>query len=79
MPNIPSKKGKQKGIITVNGQISTLIPYRPADVVAASDKGTINAVSGVSVDSLARVMGVPKLGSLGAPQKIDAVMGVDVD
>ena len=59
--NIPSKKGKQKGIITVNGQISTLIPYQPADVVAdeAADLG-FSAVNGVAVGSIAAVSGVAK-------------------
>ena len=30
---IPTKKGKQKGLITKNGEISTLIPYLPIVVV----------------------------------------------
>ena len=60
--NIPSKKGKQKGIITVNGQISTLIPYQPTDVVAedpSTDLG-FSAVNGVAVGSIAAVSGVAK-------------------
>tara|TARA_Y100001963_G_C6755176_1_gene436421 strand:+ start:1447 stop:1686 length:240 start_codon:yes stop_codon:yes gene_type:complete len=58
---VPGRKGKQKGIITVNGQISTLIPYQPADVVAdpSTDLG-FSAVNGVAVGSVSTVMGVAK-------------------
>mgnify|MGYP003134663608 CR=1 FL=1 len=57
----PSKKGKQKGLVTKNGQISTLIPYLPADVVAdeSTDLG-FSAVNGVAVGSIAAVSGVAK-------------------
>ena len=60
---IPNKKGKQKGLITKNGQISTLIPYLPADVVVAEEEETdlgFSAVSGVAVASVSTVMGVAK-------------------
>ena len=58
---IPTKKGKQKGLVTKNGQISTLIPYLPADVVAdeSTDLG-FSAVNGVAVGSIAAVSGVAK-------------------
>tara|TARA_Y100000361_G_scaffold82465_1_gene72923 strand:- start:396 stop:656 length:261 start_codon:yes stop_codon:yes gene_type:complete len=74
--HIPSKTGKQKGLVSKHGQISTLIPYVPADVIVA-DRATYAAVSGVELANLSRVMGVTKVGSLGAAQHIDAVMGVD--
>ena len=54
---IPTKKGKQKGLITKNGQISTLIPYKPADVVAPS-AGYGNAVMGVASANIEKVIGV---------------------
>ena len=61
---IPTIKGKkQKGIITKNGAISTLIPYRPADVVVTEEEETdlgFSAVSGVAVGSVSAVMGVAK-------------------
>ena len=57
----PSKKGKQKGLVTQNGQISTLIPYLPADVVVAEEEDLgFSAVKGVAVGSIAAVMGVAK-------------------
>ena len=55
------KGGKQKGLISKNGQISILIPYLPADVVeeaAATD--VISTVVGVSLSSISTVMGVAK-------------------
>ena len=58
---VTTKKGKQKGFVTKNGQISTLIPYLPADVVeeaAATD--VISTVVGVSLSSISTVMGVNK-------------------
>ena len=69
---IPTKKGKQKGFITKNGQISTLIPYRPADVVAeeeeeSDDYGHI--VMGVASANIGKVMGV-------ATANISKVIGV---
>lgn len=66
----PSKKGKQKGLVTKNGQISTLIPYLPADVVAdeSTDLG-FSAVNGVAVGSIKAVSGVAKA-------NISKVMGV---
>ena len=72
---IPTKKGKQKGFITKNGQISTLIPYRPADVVAeeeeeeeeSDDYGHI--VMGVASANIGKVMGV-------ATANIGKVIGV---
>jgi len=59
--HIPTKTGKQKGFVTKNGQISILIPYLPADVVAdeAADLG-FSAVNGVAVGSISAVMGVAK-------------------
>ena len=60
---IPTKKGKQKGLITKNGQISTLIPYLPVVVVAEEEEETdlgFSAVSGVAVASVSAVMGVAK-------------------
>ena len=64
------KGGKQKGFIHKNGQISTLIPYLPADVVAdeSTDLG-FSAVMGVAVDNVSTVMGVAKA-------SISKVMGV---
>ena len=58
----PSKKGKQKGLVTKNGQISTLIPYLPADVVVTEEETDLgfSAVSGVAVGSVSAVMGVAK-------------------
>ncbi len=56
--SIPIKKGKQKGLITKNGQISTLIPYKPADVVAAAAEGYGNAVMGVASGDISKVMGI---------------------
>ena len=56
---IPSKKGKQKGLITKNGHISTLIPYLPADVVVEEeDEGYGSSVLGVSSGAIGAVMGV---------------------
>ncbi len=61
---VPTIKGKkQKGIITKNGTISTLIPYRPADVAAAEEEETdlgFSAINGVAVGSVSAVMGVAK-------------------
>ena len=60
---IPTKKGKQKGLITQDGHISTLIPYLPADVVVTEEEETdlgFSAVSGVAVASVSAVMGVAK-------------------
>ena len=59
----PSKKGKQKGFITNNGEISIFIPYLPADVVVVEEEETdlgFSAVSGVAVGSVSAVMGVAK-------------------
>ena len=72
--HIPSKikRGRQKGLVTKNGQISTLIPYLPADVVAAEEESSdlgFSAVSGVAVGSIAAVSGVAKA-------SISKVMGV---
>ena len=69
----PSKKGKQKGFVTKNGQISTLIPYLPADVVAdapAPTDATISNVMGVALASISNVIGV-------ASANISNVIGVD--
>lgn len=59
---IPTKKGKQKGFITKNGQISTLIPYRPTDVVVEEEEETGDGyghiVMGVAVANIAKVNGV---------------------
>ena len=66
--NIPTKKGKQKGLITVNGQVSTLIPYRPADVTTAVT-GYGHTVMGVTSGNISTVMGV-------ATADIDKVVGV---
>ena len=55
---IPTKKGKQKGLITQDGHISTLIPYLPADVVVTEEEETdlgFSAVSGVAVASVSAV------------------------
>ena len=62
LQSIPTRKGKQKGIITKNGHISNLIPYRPADVVAEEEESDLgfSAVSGVAVGSVSAVMGVAK-------------------
>ena len=60
---IPTKKGKQKGLTTKNGQISTLIPYLPADVVEEEEEEVslgFSAISGVAVASVSAVMGVAK-------------------
>ena len=60
---IPTKKGKQKGLTTKNGQISTLIPYLPVVVVVEEEEETdlgFSAVSGVAVASVSAVMGVAK-------------------
>tara|TARA_B100000287_G_scaffold383088_1_gene388633 strand:- start:1253 stop:1501 length:249 start_codon:yes stop_codon:yes gene_type:complete len=68
---IPTKKGKQKGLVTKNGQISTLIPYLPADVVVAPTADpTIANVMGVALASIANVTGV-------ASANISNVLGVD--
>ena len=69
---VTTKKGKQKGFVTKNGQISTLIPYQPADVVAAAPSAdpTIATVMGVALASISTVMGV-------ASANISTVMGVD--
>ena len=59
----PSKKGKQKGLVTQNGQISTLIPYLPADVVVTEEEETdlgFSAINGVAVASVSAVNGVAK-------------------
>jgi hypothetical protein len=54
---IPAKKdNKQKGFINKNGQISTLIPYLPKDVVAPTGYG--NTVMGVASGNISTVMGV---------------------
>ena len=70
---IHSRKGKQKGFVTKNGQISTLIPYLPADVVVdappAAD-ATISNVMGVALASISNVIGV-------ASTNISNVIGVD--
>ena len=67
----PSKKGKQKGLVTKNGQISTLIPYLPADVVDAPEAGpTITNVLGVALASISNVTGV-------ASANISNVLGVN--
>ncbi len=56
---IPTKKGKQKGFITKNGQISTLIPYRLADVVVEEESdGYSHAVMGVAAASISTVNAV---------------------
>ena len=68
--HIPTKKGKQKGFVTKNGQISTLIPYAPVDVVVAAATGGISTVMGVALGSISTVMGV-------AVANISTVMGVD--
>ena len=61
---IPTKKGKQKGLITKNGEISTLIPYLPAVVVAEEEEEEVSlsfsAISGIAVASVSAVMGVAK-------------------
>ena len=60
---IPTKKGKQKGLITKNGEISTLIPYLPAVVVAEEEEEVslgFSAISGIAVASVSAVMGVAK-------------------
>ena len=62
---IPTKKGKQKGLITKNGEISTLIPYLPIVVVVEEEEEEetdlgFSAVSGVAVASVSAVMGVAK-------------------
>ena len=68
---IPSRKGKQKGLVTKNGQMSTLIPYLPADVVVPDVTGpTISTVMGVALADISTVMGV-------ASANISTVMGVD--
>ena len=70
---IPSRKGKQKGLVTKNGQISTLIPYLPADVVEEAPSVTtakISNVAGVAFASISNVMGV-------ASANISNVIGVD--
>tara|TARA_Y100000593_G_scaffold88118_1_gene169846 strand:- start:1247 stop:1477 length:231 start_codon:yes stop_codon:yes gene_type:complete len=53
---ISTKKGKQKGLITVGGQLSTLIPYLPSDVIAPTGYG--NTVMGVASGDISKVMGV---------------------
>tara|TARA_B100001094_G_scaffold304073_1_gene332684 strand:+ start:4789 stop:5037 length:249 start_codon:yes stop_codon:yes gene_type:complete len=69
--HIPTKKGKQKGLVTKNGQISTLVPYLPADVVDPIVTGpTISTVMGVALASISSVMGV-------ASANISNVMGVN--
>ena len=61
---IPTKKGKQKGLTTKNGQISTLIPYLPIVVVEEEEEEEtdlgFSALSGVAVASVSAVMGVAK-------------------
>ena len=61
---IPTKKGKQKGLITKNGEISTLIPYLPIVVVVEEEEEEVSlgfsAISGVAVASVSAVMGVAK-------------------
>ena len=60
---IPTKKGKQKGLTTKNGQISTLIPYLPIVVVEDEEEEVslgFSAISGVAVASVSAVMGVAK-------------------
>ena len=59
---VTTKKGKQKGFVTKNGQISTLIPYQPADVVVVADPsaGEISTVIGVTLTNISAVMGVDK-------------------
>ena len=54
---VTTKKGKQKGFVTKNGQISTLIPYLPADVEEVVT-GYGNAVMGVASGNISTVMGV---------------------
>ena len=70
---IPVKKGKQKGFVTKNGRISTLIPYLPADVVEEAPSvatAKISNVVGVAFASISNVMGV-------ASANISNVIGVD--
>ena len=56
---VTTKKGKQKGFVTKNGQISTLIPYQPADVEeVVTPTGYGNAVMGVASGNISTVMGV---------------------
>ena len=50
------KNGQIHPIPTKNGQISTLIPYLPKDVVAPTGYG--NAVMGVTSGNISTVMGV---------------------
>ena len=67
--HIPSKTGKQKGLVSKHGQISTLIPYVPADVIVPSAP-TISNVMGVALASIAQIMSV-------ASGNISSVIGVD--
>ena len=60
---IPTKKGKQKGLITKNGQISTLIPYLPVVVVVEEEEEAdlgFSTINGVAVASVSAVIGVAK-------------------
>ena len=69
--HIPTRKGKQKGLVSKNGQISTLVPYLPVDVVEeTTTTDIINTVVGVALSSISTVMGVAKA-------DISTVMGVD--
>ena len=52
---IPSKKGKQRGLITKNGQISTLVPYVPTPITIT---GYTHTVMGVASANISTVMGV---------------------
>jgi len=72
--HIPTKKGKQKGFVIKNGQISTLIPYRPTDVVVEEEEEETgddygHIVMGVAVANIAKVNGV-------ATANIEKVIGV---
>ena len=71
--HIPSKikRGRQKGLISKNGQISRLIPYAARDAITPEVSGpTISNVMGVALASIAQIMSVTS-------GNISSVIGVD--
>ena len=71
--HIPSKikRGRQKGLISKNGQISRLIPYAPRDAITPEVSGpTIANVMGVALANIANFKTV-------ASGNISSVLGVD--
>lgn len=54
---ISKGNGKQKGLVTKNGEISTLVPFIPAEV-EVTVTGYTHTVMGVAPSNISAVMGI---------------------